>query len=415
MSYASQVLTRRRSRSRLAAVSAVGVVVSALAVVPAGTPSAAETTASAIASTAPPPLTILTPGPKNGNDDIFLAPIPVGSTSYPAGPEIVTTTGKVVWFHPLPPGNVALDFRTQTYLGRPVLTWYQTGGDGGAGDVIYNDHFQHIATVKAGNGFSTDWHEFFITPWNTALIIAGAETTANLTAIGGPANQRVGEDLVQEIDIKTGKVLFQWNAADHVPYGDSYVPLPSSASQPWDWFHLNAIHLDADGNLLISSRHTWAVYKVNLHSGQVMWELGGKQSSFTLKAAPGQVLDSAGEIFAWQHDPEGLGHGLYRVFDNESGGELPYSRAVTLRLNLQTDVATLVGSINQPEGLLSGCCGNVQTTNSGNLLVGWGLLPYMSEFSPSGQLLFNAELPSNICTYRAYLLPWPPVLRHAPA
>jgi hypothetical protein len=397
----------------MAAVLAVGAVVPVLAALSAGTASAAGSRASVTRSAAPPPLTILTPGANNGNGDIFIAPLPVGGgSSYGSGPEIVTATGKVVWFHPLSQGNYACDFRTQTYLGQPVLTWYQTGGDEGPGDMIYNDHFQHIATVNGGNGFSTDLHEFLITPSNTALITVFGGTTANLTAIGGPANQQVVENLVQEIDIKTGKVVFQWNPADYVPYSDSHEPLPSSASQYWDWFHLNAIHLDADGNLLVSSRHTWTVYKVNLHTGHLMWELGGKQSSFLLHAAPGQVLDSAGEIFAWQHDPESLGNGVYAIFDDEATttGPAPllsYSRVVTVHLDLQTHVATLVQSFNQPEGLSASFSGNGQTTRNGDLFVGWGAQPYISEFSPSGELLFNAELPAGFDTYRAYRLPWP--------
>jgi hypothetical protein len=159
------------------------------------------------------------------------------------------------------------------------------------------------------------------------------------------------------------------------------------------------------------------VRQVNIHTGQVIWELGGKQSSFTLKAAPGQVLDRDGEIFAWQHDPEAISGGEYTLFDDESGGPpagggsgplLGYSRAVTVRLDPQTHVATLIKSDNQPEGLTAGVMGNAQTARNGDVFVGWGNLPYISEFSPSGTLLFNAELPAGIATYRAYLLPWPP-------
>src|SRR5215472_13604197 len=128
--------------------------------------------------------------------------------------------------------------------------------------------------------------------------------TADLTSIGGPANQTVIDGIVQEINIRTGKVLFQWDSADHVPYSASEVPLPASASTPWDWFHINAVHVARDGNLLVDARNTWATYKVSRSTGAIIWELGGKHSSFTLQAAPGQTLDSAGEIFAWQHDPE---------------------------------------------------------------------------------------------------------------
>jgi hypothetical protein len=356
-----------------------------------------------------PPITILTHGADNSNGDIFIAPEGQG---YANGPEILTTTGHVVWFHPLPAGEQATDFRTQTYLGQPVLTWFQSGSGGGpqgGTDEIYNDHYQPMATVRAADGDMTNFHEFLITPWNTALILADTIATANLSSIGGPSDQQVMDGIVQEIDIKTGQVLFQWNSADHVPYRDSQMPRPASASMPWDWFHINAVHLDTDGNLLIDARNTWTTYKVNIHTGQIIWELGGKQSSFTLKAAPGQVLDHDGEIFAWQHDPEAIGGGEYTFFDDESGGELlGYSRAVTVRLDLQTHVATLIKSDDQPEGLVAGAMGNAQTTSNGDLFVGWGALPYISEFSPSGKLLFNAELPSGTATYRAYRLPWHP-------
>jgi hypothetical protein len=318
----------------------------------------------------------------------------------------------VVWFHPVPTGQEAADFRTQTYLGHPVLTWWQGTGLGGLSsgtDYIYNDHYQQIATVQAGNGYSADGHEFLITPWNTALILAYTTTTANLTSIGGPPDQEVINGIVQEVDIRTGQVLFQWNSADHVPYSQSEQPLPASASTPWDWFHVNAVHLDTDGNLLIDARDTWTTYKVNLHTGKIIWQLGGKDSSFAIKAAPGQVLDSAGEAFAWQHDPEAVGHDTYTFFDNESSGspELPYSRAITVRLNERARTATLVASDDQPESLSAASQGDVQTTRNRDLFVGWGSLPYISEFSPSGQLLFNAEFPAGVNTYRAYRLPWP--------
>jgi Arylsulfotransferase (ASST) len=293
-----------------------------------------------------------------------------------------------------------------------VLTWWQGTGFGGLStgtDYISNDRYQQIAEVNAGNGYSADGHEFLITPQNTALITSYATATADLTSIGGPAGQAVIDGIVQEIDISTGKVLFQWNSAGHVPYRDSHNPLPGSAAMPWDWFHINAVHLDTDGNLLISSRYTWTVYKVNRHTGAIMWELGGKQSTFKLHAVPGQVLDSAGEIFAYQHDPEAIGNDEYTVFDDESDGTvaLPYSRVVTVKLDLAAKAATLVKSVKQPEGLLATAQWNAQTTRNGDLFVGWGALPFISEFSPSGQLLFNADLLAGL-TYRAYRLPWHP-------
>jgi hypothetical protein len=361
--------------------------------------------------TAPPPVTVLTPATGLGHDDLFITPTGNAAT-YANGPEILDQQGNVVWFHAIPAGQTAADFRTQVYRGRRVLTWWQGTGLGGLAqgtDYIYDDHYRPLAAVQAGNGLSADGHEFLITPWNTALILAYTTATADLTSIGGPPNQTVVDGVVQEIDIRTGKVLFQWNSADHVPYAQSEQPLPASASTPWDWFHVNAVHLDTDHNLLIDARNTWTTYKVNRHSGSIIWQLGGKASSFTLQAGPGQVLDDAGEIFAWQHDPEALGHGVYTIFDNEASfaPELAYSRVVTIRLDEKRHVATLVSARNQPEGLSAPSQGNAQTTGDGNLLVGWGALPYVSAFDPAGNLLFNAQYPIGVNSYRAYLLPWP--------
>jgi hypothetical protein len=361
--------------------------------------------------TAPPPVTILTPSADRHGGDIFISPFG-DSTTYANGAEILSPHGKVIWFHAVPAGQEASDFRTQLYHGRHVLTWWQGTGLGGLAtgtDYIYNDHFKPIATVNAGNGLSADGHEFLITPWNTALILSYTTATADLTSIGGPANQTVINGVVQEIDIRTGRVLFQWNSADHVPYSQSEQPLPASASTPWDWFHVNAVHLTSDGNLLIDARDTWTTYKVNRRSGNIIWRLGGKDSSFAVRAANGQVLDSAGEAFAWQHDPEQVGPDEYTFFDNDSTGTplLPASRAIVVKLNERTRTATLIRSYNQPEGQSAASQGNAQTTVDGKLFVGWGALPFFSEFSRSGALLFNAQFPTGVNTYRAYRLPWP--------
>ncbi len=371
---------------------------------------AASPATAATAPTAPPPVTVLTGHASRADGDIFISPYGDQGT-YANGPEILNRNGKVIWFHAVPTGEEAADFRPQTYHGQRVLTWWQGTGLGGLStgvDYIYNDHYRQIAEVQAGHGYSADGHEFLITPWNTALILIYTTSTANLTSIGGPANQTVINGIVQEVNIKTGKVLFQWNSADHVPYSQSEQPLPASASTPWDWFHINAVHLARGGSLLIDARDTWTTYDVSLRTGHIQWRLGGKDSSFAVRAAPGQTLDSAGEIFAWQHDPEQVGPNTFTFFDNDSAGTplLAYSRAVTVRLNFRTKVARLVASDNQPEGLPAASQGDAQTTRNGDLLVGWGILPYVSEFSPSGRLLFNAELPAGVNTYRAYQLPW---------
>jgi hypothetical protein len=397
----------RRSRRRTLMARFAIAVAGALALLPVGSALAAPTS--------PPPVSILTSQPGFGNgQDFFLTP--TGDTAtYANGPEILDTNGNVVWFHAAPAGLASTDFRTQKLWGQNVLTFWQgteNGGQGAGTDYIYNDQYQQIATVNAGNGLQADAHEFYITPWGTALITAYQPATADLSSIGGPSNQHVVNGVVQEIDIKTGKVLWQWDSADHVPYSASEQPLPASASSTWDWFHVNSIHLDGKGGFLIDARNTWAAYDV-ARSGNVEWTLGGKDSSFTEQAAPGQTLDNVGEIFTWQHDPEALGNGYYSFFDDESTIGAPdfgYSRSVVVHLNQRSKVATLVSSDNQPHGALASSQGNAQPieSGSGGYVVGWGNLPYFSVFDGQGNLTFDASFPTGVNSYRAYLLPWNP-------
>ncbi|MBO0768060.1 MAG: arylsulfotransferase family protein [Solirubrobacterales bacterium] len=372
----------------------------------------------ATAATAPPPLKITAGAHTVGNGDIFVSPFG-DAKKYANGAEILSPSGKLLWFHRAPAGQEDSDFRPQTLHGQPVLTFWQGTNLGGVSkgtDYIYNAHYKQIAAVHAGPGQSADGHEFRLTDGGNAWIIAYETATANLTKIGGRANQKVIDGVVQEINVKTGKVLFSWNSADHVPYSQSEQPLPSSANTPWDWFHLNAVKPTSDGNLLLSARDTWTTYKVSPRTGKIAWQLGGKASSFKETAARGQSLNHAGKIFAWQHDPEQTGPDSYTVFDNESAGtantgagassELSHARVVTIKLDQHTRTAKLVSADNQPEGKVASSQGNGQRLSDGGEFVGWGILPAISEFSATGKLVFNAQFPTGVNTYRAYLLPW---------
>jgi hypothetical protein len=211
----------------------------------------------------PAPLTVLSGGAARGGD-IFLTPTantPAAQALYSNGAEVVSPTGRELWFHQAAPGTVDADFRPQWLDGHLVLTFWEGtnfGGLSNGSDDIYDDHGHQIAAVHAGPDLTTDGHEFLLTPHGTALIVSYDTSTADLSSIGGPSDQTVIDGIVQEIDVRSGRVLWSWNAADHVPYSASEQPLPASASTPWDWFHVNAVHIDTDGNLLIDARDTWA-------------------------------------------------------------------------------------------------------------------------------------------------------------
>ncbi|HEY3765622.1 MAG TPA: arylsulfotransferase family protein, partial [Gaiellales bacterium] len=336
---------------------------------------------------------------------IFVAPkITAPGTTGQQGPEIVDNEGRPVWFSPVTAPDQATDFRVQTYRGRPVLTWNVGASTGGGGhsagyDVIANDHYKVIATVHAGNGYQADQHEFQLTKQGTALITIYNIVPYDLSSVGGPANGEAYDGIVEEIDVRTGKVLFEWHSLDHVPLSDSYAPVPTSPTTPYDYFHINAVKVASDGNLLIDSRHTWTVYKVNRHTGAIIWRLGGKQSSFKL---------GPGVPFAWQHDPEDVGHDTLRIFDNESNGTpvLPYSRVIWVHLNTHDWTATLVKQDVHPDHLSAGSQGDAQGLPNGDTFVGWGATGRFSEFDPAGNLLYDASVPTGYDTYRAYRFPW---------
>jgi hypothetical protein len=321
-----------------------------------------------------------------------------------AGPLIVDDLGRPIWFRPLPPGQVASDVRVQRYQGRPVLTWWQGTTLGGAGHgegegVIADSSYHVIAHVRAGHGYFADQHSFVLTPQGTALIEAYHQTRADLSSVGGSRDGEVYDGIVQEIDLATGRVLFEWHSLDHVPVADSYEPAPGDPNIPYDYFHLNSVGLSSDGNLLISSRHTWTVYEVDRHTGRIIWQLGGKHSDFKL---------GPGARFAWQHNPMPVGSDELRIFDNESNGTpvKPVSRVITLRLDQQHKTATLVNSIEHPARLSAPSQGNSEQLPGGNLFVGWGRLGRFSEFRPDGRLLLDAVFPPGYDSYRAYRFPW---------
>ena len=164
--------------------------------------------------------------------------------------------GNPVWFLPVSSTNKkqVTDFRVQSYLGHPVLTWWQGTIAGtvpsnlpdgtplpGARFYIDNDHYQRIMTVKARNGFTADVHEFLITPQGDALFSATKVVKANLTPYGGVKHGSFVDFEVQEINLRTGKLVFAWNMDKHVPLSAPIVPAPTSPNQVWDAYHLNSI------------------------------------------------------------------------------------------------------------------------------------------------------------------------------
>jgi hypothetical protein len=355
----------------------------------------------------PPAVEVTAPAGGTAPGLVFVAPFALGKPAPDAqyGPLIVDDAGEPVWFLPVP-GRSAMNFRVQRYHGRPVLTWYEgnvaSGGYGYGGEcVVADESYREIARVEAGHGLQADLHEFLITSHNTALVAIFSQRPWDLSAVGGPVAGQLVEGVVQEIDIASKQVLFEWHSTDHVGLEETY--REDLVAQPnFDYFHLNSIGVDADGDLIVSARHTSTVYKVDRKTGAVVWRLGGRKSDFAL--GPGARFD-------FQHDARHHADGTITVFDNGAwgpgpGSVEPSSRGLRLSLDASARTAAVVAEYRTPTPRLTVAMGDVQELPGGDVFVGWGTAGSFSELGPSGDLRFDARFADGSATYRAFRNPW---------
>ncbi len=348
----------------------------------------------------PPVVTVDASSPNAATGDIFTTPY---SGPGQVGPMIFNDSGQLVWFDPLPRGIEATNLQEQQYLGQPVLTWWEgyipPQGFGQGEDLIANSAYEVVAHVAAGNGYQADLHDFQLTPQGTALMTIFSPIRCDLRAYGGPSDGAITDGVFQEIDVKTGLVEREWHAIDHVKVTATYSNIKrASVHWPLDFFHINSIAQGIPKVLLLSSRNTWGLYEVDASSGQVIQRIGGKYP--TLKMGSDTST-------AWQHDARVLPNGMISVFDNGATPKIhTESRGVVLSVNPQTDTTTLVRQFTHAGDLLAGSQGNFQTLSNGDAFLGWGAEPYVSEYSPTGQLLWDAVLPKPYESYRAFRFIW---------
>ncbi len=345
----------------------------------------------------PPTVTVTGSGGAPGY--LLIGPQAIGRSQ--AGPLITDEDGEPVWFRPLPHGYVASNVAVHLLGREPVLVFWQgkLGPPGyGYGDgTVLDRTYRELYRVRAANGRQIDLHELQVTPEGTALFTCTPqEATADLSAFGGPQEGRVLESVIQEVDLRTGRLLLEWRSLEHIPVTESMQPL----SQPFDYLHANSIAVTSDGNLLVSARHSWTVYKLDRRTGEVIWRLGGKHSDFAL---------GPGVRFAYQHDARPHRDGSITLFDDGASyvhQSETESRAIRLELDEVRRTARLAAVYRHPKPLLSVAMGSMQTLADGHVLVGWGTQSYASEFTADGRLLVDVRLPSGCQSYRAYRFPW---------
>jgi hypothetical protein len=206
------------------------------------------------------------------------------------------------------------------------------------------------------------------------------------------------DSVVQEIDVKTGLVMWEWHALGHIPLHDSTMRAQRS-SYPWDYVHINSVDPGSSGDLLLSSRNTCALYDVNVKTGSFNWQLGGPHSTF--KLGPGART--------WfQHDAEWQQGGVISLFDN---GATPVkekqSRGVLLQPDYAKKTVSLLRAFANPSRTLSAAAqGNTLALPDGDWLMGYGNLPNFTEYSASGAVLLDGTLGRGVQDFRTYLSPW---------
>ena len=348
----------------------------------------------------PPFLHVYEPARGTAPGLVFVAPKGRGQQ----GPMIVDESGEPVWFHALHGEQKANDFRLQSYDGKPMLTWWQglTNGGSGEGHGVIADHsYRVVKTVRGGNGYRLDMHEFRLTGRGTALATIYHRVRRDLRQVGGSRSGLVVDGIFQEIDIETGRVLFEWHSIGHVSYRESDTRAPENPDDEYDYFHINSVERTADGNYLVSARHTSGVYKVDGRTGRVIWRLGGARSDFKL---------GRGASFALQHDVREQPDGTIRLFDNSDKRGRRRTRVITLKLDTRARTATLVRALDHGK-LFAATQGDAQPQPNGDTFVEWGSQGRVSSFDSAGKLIYDAELPDGYDSYRGYRFPWS---AHAP-
>jgi hypothetical protein len=349
----------------------------------------------------PPEVVVRRSTPAAGDGAVFVGP-KRGATQ--EGPMILDGDGEPVWFSPVEGDQQAFDFRVQEYRGKDVLTWWQGAVAlyrGAGSGRIMDSSYREIGEVRAANGYDMDAHEFQLTPSGTALLMAYVPVAWDTSKLGGRRDGIVEDCVIQEIDVATGTLLFEWHALGAIRLGESYRPAPKKKGQFHDPYHFNSIGLDAQGDFIVSARHTSAIYKIDRETGRILWRLGGKRSDFVM---------GPGTKFNLQHDARVRPDGTISLFDNVAE-DLPakgrLSRGLVLKIDEGAKRASVAREYEHP-GILSPTQGSMQALRGAAAFVGWGgTRREFTEFSAPGEIAWDARfVPKGVESYRAYRMPW---------
>jgi Arylsulfotransferase (ASST) len=319
----------------------------------------------------------------------------------PDGALIADDRGRPVWFQSRRPMRRVFDVAIQQYRSAPVITYWEgrfASGWGYGTYAILDETYREIGRIRARGGNRADIHDMVLTPQGTALVLS-----YNLVRIGRP----VLDNVVQEIDVASGRLLFEWHSLGNVALSESY-DRPQRGN-PFDYFHLNAVEVGPDGDLLLSARNTCALYELDRTTGAINWRLGGKRSDFRL---------GEGARFCRQHDSRWAADDEITLFDNRLARptERGESRAIKLGVDERRMRVRLLRGYKHPRNLAASNKGGARMQANGNLLVAWGAVPAITEYTRRGRIVFDARFAgAKDGSYRAMRADWTGRPRTPPA
>lgn len=307
---------------------------------------------------------------------------------------IFDNAGSPVWYQLMP--DARWDMKVQP---NGMLT--MLARTGGMRFVGLNTNYQEVTSYSATNGYTTDEHELRVLPDGTYFLIGSYSNTVDMTryVVGGNPAASVLETVLQQFT-PSGELIFQWRGWDNYDVRDTQIS--SLTGAVIDFPHMNAIEVDSDGHFLVSSRHVSEVTKINRDTGEVIWRLGGTNSTFTFTNDP---LNG----FCNQHAVRLVGTNRCTLFDNGDVRSPELSRGVEYLLDLTNLTATLTWQFRQTPDLYAPDMGNVQRLTNGNTLINWasGFLPKLTEVRPDGTKAFEMNwVDQATSTYRVWRCPW---------
>jgi hypothetical protein len=170
--------------------------------------------------------------PRPGNGPLLFSP-KAGRPDADArwGAAILSERGRVQWYVDAPyPTN---DLKVVELGGGGCSRCTSSRGRAPRRYQLLDAEYRPAGRITAGNGFAVDSHDLQVSPRGSVYLGSDPEVRVG-------RRHRTWDYVVQEVDPRTGDVLFEWHALDRVSLGASYRRRPPPRRR-WDPVHGNSI------------------------------------------------------------------------------------------------------------------------------------------------------------------------------